>query len=292
MQNILFLLREQSSIFSIISCADEILNQSTSKPRRYPRVQRQAQRSNSPRFRGNSSEASRGRHQRRLPFEWPGKCKDHSMRRLSTRRRHGCVGHFRPRRDIIIAARTREQGREAFDFAEGFARPLPQEDQVRFKFRYSPRLEIEFDGYLLIHVTAADGKSALGSSPTLDLMDERGHWATDQDDALEHALLSGIGKRNCRALNIWTSARTTHIRFRSGWIWSRKVSTVRSIARRRDCPPMIWGASKRQNPRAAYGIGQSLDWLQAQARRAITRGGSNLTSFRLYNRNEHVSAVH
>jgi phage terminase large subunit-like protein len=43
------------------------------------------------------------------------------------------------------------------------------------------------------------------------------------------------------------------------------------------------------NPGAQYGIGASLEWLQAQARRAIARGGSSLTSFRLYNRNERVS---
>jgi phage terminase large subunit-like protein len=43
------------------------------------------------------------------------------------------------------------------------------------------------------------------------------------------------------------------------------------------------------NPGAAYGIGSTLDWLEAQARRAIAQGGSALTSFRLYNRNERVS---
>ena len=46
---------------------------------------------------------------------------------------------------------------------------------------------------------------------------------------------------------------------------------------------------KLANPGAAYGIGSSLDWLQGRARRAIARGGSTLTSFRLYNRNERVS---
>ena len=46
---------------------------------------------------------------------------------------------------------------------------------------------------------------------------------------------------------------------------------------------------KIANPGAAHGIGSSLDWLQGQARRAIARGGSTLTSFRLYNRNERVS---
>lgn len=37
-----------------------------------------------------------------------------------------CLGKWddQPRRDIIIAARTRDQGREAFDFAEGFGASL------------------------------------------------------------------------------------------------------------------------------------------------------------------------
>ena len=43
------------------------------------------------------------------------------------------------------------------------------------------------------------------------------------------------------------------------------------------------------NPGAQHGIGSSLEWLQGQARRALARGGSTLTSFRLYNRNERVS---
>lgn len=43
------------------------------------------------------------------------------------------------------------------------------------------------------------------------------------------------------------------------------------------------------NPGAVHGIGANMDWLEAQARRAIARGGSSLTTFRLYNRNERVS---
>lgn len=43
------------------------------------------------------------------------------------------------------------------------------------------------------------------------------------------------------------------------------------------------------NPGSSSRIGQSSDWLQAQARRAINRGDSTLTAFRLYNRNERVS---
>jgi phage terminase large subunit-like protein len=43
------------------------------------------------------------------------------------------------------------------------------------------------------------------------------------------------------------------------------------------------------NPGAKAGIGSSPKWLQAQAQRAIARGGNALASYRLYNRNERVS---
>src|SRR5690606_22131026 len=42
------------------------------------------------------------------------------------------------------------------------------------------------------------------------------------------------------------------------------------------------------NPGAKYGIGSSIAWLVAQAQRSIARGGSALSTFRLYNRNERV----
>ncbi|WP_407644483.1 hypothetical protein [Chachezhania sediminis] len=43
------------------------------------------------------------------------------------------------------------------------------------------------------------------------------------------------------------------------------------------------------NPGASEGIGASPEWLVSQARRAIARGGSALSSFRNLNRNERVS---
>jgi phage terminase large subunit-like protein len=114
-----------------------------------------------------------------------------------------------PRREILIAARTRDQARIAFDFVVGFIRSRPEDEQAAFTIRRSPRLEVEYDGDgggHFVRAIAADGKSALGSAPTLVLMDERGHWQADQGDALEHALLSGLGKRGERALIISTSA--------------------------------------------------------------------------------------
>lgn len=114
-----------------------------------------------------------------------------------------------PAREILIAARTRDQARIAWDFAAQFAFGLPEEKQARLTFRRSPRLEIEYEdekGSHFLRGIAADGKSILGSAPTLVLMDERGHWPSDKGDELEAALLSGLGKRGGRSLIISTSA--------------------------------------------------------------------------------------
>ena len=92
-----------------------------------------------------------------------------------------------PRRDIPLAARTRDQARVAWNFAEAFSRSLPDDIQARLTFRRSPRLEIEFEndnGPHVLRAIAADGKSALGSGPTLAILDERGHWEKDRGDSL------------------------------------------------------------------------------------------------------------
>jgi phage terminase large subunit-like protein len=205
-----------------------------------------------------------------------------------------CMGVWdaQPRREVLIAARTRDQARIAFDFVVGFTRSLPEEEQKLFTVRRSPRLEIEYEGDgggHFIRAMAADGKSALGSAPTLVLMDERGHWAADQGDSLEHALLSGLGKRGGRALIISTSAADDAHPF-SVWLDQEQPGIYRQEHRPSPGLPADDLESLREaNPGAAYGIGSSLEWLQGQARRAISRGGSTLTSFRLYNRNERVS---
>jgi phage terminase large subunit-like protein len=197
-----------------------------------------------------------------------------------------------PRREILIAARTRDQARIAWDFVAGFSRSLPEETQKALTFRRSPRLEIEFEGDgggHFVRAIAADGKSALGSAPTLVLMDERGHWSADQGDALEAALLSGLGKRYGRALIISTSAPDDSHPF-SRWLDEEQAGVYRQEHRPAPGLPADDAESLLlANPGAAAGIGSSLEWLQAQARRAIARGGSTLTSFRLYNRNERVS---
>jgi len=197
-----------------------------------------------------------------------------------------------PRREIVIAARVRDQARIAFDFVVGFIRSLPDEVQAEFKIRRSPRLEIEYEGDgggHFIRAIAADGKTALGSAPTLCLMDERGHWPLDRGDDLEHALLSGLGKRNGKALIISTSAATDSHPFS---VWLDNPGPGIYIQEHRPAPGLPVDDRESllaANPGAKHGIGSSVDWLQAQARRAIARGGSTLTSYRLYNRNERVS---
>jgi phage terminase large subunit-like protein len=196
------------------------------------------------------------------------------------------------RREILIAARTRDQARIGYEFAAGFSRSLPDDVQKRLTFRRSPRLEIEYEdenGSHVIRAIAADGKTALGSAPTLVLMDERGHWPLDQGDALEHALLSGLGKRGGRALIISTSAPDDAHPF-SKWLDEDQPGVYRQEHRPAPgLPADDLESLALANPGAAHGIGASLEWLRAQAGRAIARGGSTLSSFRLYNRNERIS---
>lgn len=88
-----------------------------------------------------------------------------------------------PRREILIAARTRDQARIAFDFVVGFIRSLSKDEQAAFTIRDRPWFEIVYDsdgGGHFVRAIAADCKTAPGSAPKLVLMDERGHWQTDQ----------------------------------------------------------------------------------------------------------------
>ncbi|MEM9782353.1 MAG: terminase TerL endonuclease subunit [Pseudomonadota bacterium] len=202
------------------------------------------------------------------------------------------VWDHQPRREVVIAARTRDQARIAWSFAEAFARTLPEDVQAALRFRRSPRLEIEFEGDgggHFLRAIAADGRSALGGAPVLALMDERGHWAADRGDALEDALMSGLGKRGGRALIISTSAPDDAHPF-SRWIDSPPPGTF--VQEHRPAPSLPaddLDSLIEANPGAKCGIGSSATWLQQQAGRAIAMGGHALTSFRLYNRNERVS---
>jgi phage terminase large subunit-like protein len=136
---------------------------------------------------------------------------------------------------------------------------------------------------------AADGRSALGLAPTLAILDERGHWERDKGDALEHAITTALGKRGGRTLIISTSAPDDAHPF-SHWLDDEQAGVYRQEHRPAPGLPADDVESLLiANPGARYGIGASLEWLTAAARRAIARGGSTLTSFRLYNRNERVS---
>ncbi len=197
-----------------------------------------------------------------------------------------------PRRYIPIAARNRDQAAIAYGFIEGFCLYLPETIRERLKFRRSPKLEIEYqdeNGPHLLRCIAADGKSALGSGPTMVLMDERAAWPPDQGDALEAALLTGLGKRQGRALIISTSAPDDANAF-SQWLDNPPPGTFTMEFR----PPPGLPADDREsllmaNPGAKCGVGANLDWLASAAERAIARGGSSLSSFRNLHRNERVS---
>ena len=198
-----------------------------------------------------------------------------------------------PYREILLAARTRDQAQICWRYVAGLASSLPDEIQARLTFRRSPRLEIEYvdaDGIShVVRAVAADGKSVLGTSPTLAIMDERGHWADDKGDALEDALMSGLGKRGGKALIISTSAADDAHAF-SRWIDQPPPGTYVQEHR----PPPGLPADDLEsimlaNPGARSGIGSKPTWLIAQAERAIAQGGHALNSFRLYNRNERIS---
>lgn len=149
-----------------------------------------------------------------------------------------------PRREILLAARSRDQAAIAWNFVAGFAEALSEDVRGKLVFRRAPRLEIEYrteNGPHLLRAISADGKTALGTAPTLVLMDERGHWPLDRGDDLEHALLSGLGKRGGKGLIISTSASTDTHPF-SVWLDNpSRASSFRNIGHH---PAFLWTISK------------------------------------------------
>ncbi len=201
------------------------------------------------------------------------------------------VWDAQPKREILMAARNRDQAKTAFNFLVGFIEGLPEGEQELFTIRRGSRLEVEYEGNGggLARCIAADGRSILGGAPTLAILDERAAWEREKGDLLENAILSGLGKRNGKALIISTSAPDDANTF-SKWLDEPPPGTFVQEHR----PPFGLPADDLDslliaNPGAAEGIGASADWLMAQARRAIARGGSALSSFRNLNRNERVS---
>lgn len=192
-------------------------------------------------------------------------------------------------RDIVFAARNRDQAKIGWTFAAQLCHSLPDNIQAKIKFRRGPNLEIEYDGEHLIRAIPADGRSVLGTAPTLAILDERGHWEREKGDELEHAIASGLGKRDGRQLVISTSASDDTHPFSRLIDQPPDGAFVMEFRPEPGLPADDLDSIKLANPGAALGIGSSVEWLQAQARQAIQRGGSALATYRLYNRNERVS---
>lgn len=199
--------------------------------------------------------------------------------------------HPQPKREIIFAARNRDQAKTAFQFLVGYIQGLPDADQSLFTIRRGSKLEVEFagNGGGLARVIAADGKSILGGAPTLAIMDERAAWEREKGDSLENAVLSGLGKRDGRALIISTSAPDDANTF-SRWLDDPPPGTyVQEHRPAFGLPADDLDSLLIANPGASEGIGAAPEWLVSQAQRAIARGGSALSSFRNLNRNERIS---
>lgn len=197
-----------------------------------------------------------------------------------------------PKREILFAARNRDQAKTAFQFLVGFIEGLPEDEQEQFLIRRGSKLEVEYSGNGggLARCIAADGKSILGGAPTLALMDERAAWEREKGDNLENAILSGLGKRDGRALIISTSAPDDANTF-SRWLDEPPPGTyVQEHRPAFGLPADDLESLLQANPGATEGIGSTPEWLVAQAKRAIARGGSALTSFRNLNRNERCSS--
>lgn len=196
-----------------------------------------------------------------------------------------------PKREVILAARNRDQAKIAFQFIVGYVEGLPDDEQELFTIRRGSKLEIEYNGNGggLARCIAADGKSILGGAPTLCILDERAAWNGDKGDALENAILSELGKRAGRALIISTSAPDDANTFSRCLDEPPAGTYVQEHRPAFGLPADDLESLLVANPGAKEGIGSTAEWLQAQAQRAISRGGSALSSFRNLNRNERVS---
>ncbi len=195
-------------------------------------------------------------------------------------------------REVIIAARTQDQAKIAWNYVVSFIPTLPEEMQERITIRRQPRFEIQYDddnGPHLIKAISADGKSALGSSPTLAVLDERGHWPVSQGDELEASLLTGLSKRDGKALIISTSAANDMHPF-SIWMDRDAPGVYRQEHRPTpNLPVDDIDSLLIANPGAKHGIGPTVARLKEDAALALARGGSALSRFRLLSRNERVS---
>jgi phage terminase large subunit-like protein len=197
-----------------------------------------------------------------------------------------------PKREIILAARNRDQAKAAFGFIVGYIEGLPDDQREQFTIRRGSKLEVETDmnGGGIARCIAADGKSILGGAPTMAILDERAAWTRDKGDELENGILSGLGKRDGRALIISTNAPSADNTFAR---WLREPPPGTYVQQHTPAPGLPADDLESlmiANPGSKEGIGPSAEWLVGQAQRAIARGGSALSSFRNLNRNEEVSS--
>lgn len=175
---------------------------------------------------------------------------------------------------------------------EGLAASLPVATRKKLTFVRAPRLEIRFEGDgggHVLRVLASDARNALGLAPVFALLDERGFWDADKGDALESSILTALGKRAGRAVIISTSAPTDTHSLSKLLDDPGEGVYVQEHRAPDNCAPDDLDAIRIANPGAEAGIGSSIEWLQAQARRACARGGNTLSAFRLFHLNQRVS---
>jgi phage terminase large subunit-like protein len=196
-----------------------------------------------------------------------------------------------PRREIIGAAKTRDQGMVAWGYVRGLAESLPVATRRKLTFLRSPRLEVRFEdkeGEHSLRMLASDARNALGLAPTFSLLDERAFWDPDKGDQLENAITSAMGKRCGRTLVISTSAPTDSHSFSRLLDDPGEGAYVQEHRAPDGCEPDDVESLTTANPGIEAGF-VSLEWLRAQARRAMQRGGNTLASFRLFHLNQRTS---
>ena len=192
-----------------------------------------------------------------------------------------------PQREVVVAARTRDQAATCFNFCRSFIG-----DRADVKVRRGASLEIEFEdgtGPHLLKAVASTGKGVLGGAATLAILDERAAWMTSRGAEMEAALLTSLGKRNGRALLISTSAPDDANDF-SRWLDTPPSGCYTQEHKApENLPADDWPSLLMANPGSAESIGASKEWLLNAARQAIERGGPALAAFRNLHRNERVN---
>lgn len=196
-------------------------------------------------------------------------------------------------REIVIAARTADQASIAFRYALTLFESLPAEVRGDYSTRQHPHFLLtvnDDDGPHTLRAISADGKSALGGSPTLVLMDERAAWRPGRGLEMESALMTSIGKRQGRALIISTSAQDDANDF-SRWLDAPPVGCY--TQEHRPAPGLPADDLESlliANPGAEAGIGTPIKLLLRSAQQAEQRGGPALSAFRNLVRNERTAA--